>query len=196
MPNPYNTKAYPLAWPKGRPRTKVRSTSKFGSRSLAVALDLVKKELARLHASYVVVSSNVPLRADGNPYSNPGRMPDPGVAVYFRLEDEPITLSCDKWNSVEENLYALAKHVEAMRGIERWGVGSVSQTFAGFKELPSSVEPDWWIVLGVGPNATRDQVLAAHREKARTAHPDRGGAAGDMQAINTARDRALATLAQ
>ena len=185
-------KAYPLAWPTGRPRTKSRTSSKFGDRTLAKAFQALKAELARLGAQYVVISTNVPLKANGEPYSDPGRMPDPGAAAYFRLKDKPYVLSCDRWTSVEENIYALSKHVEAMRGMERWGVGSVEQTFAGFKELAADSEPAWWSVLGLGDNASVEEIQRAHRLLAMAAHPDRGGSEAAMQRINVARDKGLA----
>lgn len=184
-------KAYPLAWPNGRPRSSHRSHSKFGDRTLAKSLDALKAELSRLGAQYVVVSSNVPLKANGDPYSDPGRMPDPGVAVYFQLKSKPYSLSCDKWISVEDNMYALAKHIEAMRGQDRWGVGTVEQAFAGFKELPNDTGPDWWNVLGISEDASIEEIQRAHRAKAMHAHPDRGGSEAAMQQINVARDRAL-----
>jgi hypothetical protein len=41
-------------------------------------------------------------------------------------------------------------------------------------------------VLGVAPSATADQVRAAYRAAARDHHPDAGGDAGRMQAVNAA----------
>jgi hypothetical protein len=184
-------KAFPLAWPAGQPRARSRGSSKFRERSLASAFQELKAELTRLGAQYIVISTNVPLKANGEPYSDPGRMPDPGVATYFKLRGKSYALACDRWSTVEENIYALAKHIEAMRGMERWGVGSVEQTFAGFKQLTSESEPDWWVVLGLDARASVDQILAAHRAKAMAAHPDRGGTTEQMTRVNVARDRAL-----
>lgn len=196
-------KAFPLQWPKGRERTKSRTQSRFGDKTIASALRPLKEELERLRAQYVVISTNVPVKANGDPYSDPGRMPDPGVAVYIRLKDKPYVLSCDRWVSVEENLYAIAKHIEALRGMERWGVASLEQTFAGFKELTATAGEgeDPWTVLGMEPMggnlsrpAAEAEVMAAHRRLARTAHPDAGGSVDQMSRINVARDAAIAAL--
>jgi hypothetical protein len=46
-------------------------------------------------------------------------------------------------------------------------------------------------VLGLGPDATSDDVRAARRELAKRHHPDRGGDAVAMQAVNEAADEAL-----
>ncbi len=189
-----SAQAFPLSWPAGRPRTKVRFSSRFGDKSVATAIKPLKAELSRLGASYIVISTNIPLKVNGDPYSDPGRMPDPGCAVYFQLKSKPYCLPCDRWDCVEDNLYAVAKHVEAMRGMERWGVSSVEQAFAGFKELPATAgdsEP-WTTVLGIPDYANAGEIKAAHRVAAQSAHPDRGGSAEQMARINVARDRALA----
>ena len=189
-------KAYPLQWPKGRERTKARTQSRFGDKTIASALRPLKDELDRLRAQYQVISTNVPLKANGDPYSDPGRMPDPGVAVYFRLKDKPYVLSCDRWLTVEENLYAVAKHIEALRGVDRWGVASLEQNFAGFKELTATAGEgeDPWMILGLAPMSSSEAVYIAHRQLAIAAHPDRGGSHDQMSRVNAARDAALAVL--
>lgn len=49
--------------------------------------------------------------------------------------------------------------------------------------------------LGLGPDATADDIRAARRRLAKSHHPDQGGDAGDMQRINEAADAALQDLA-
>ena len=46
-------------------------------------------------------------------------------------------------------------------------------------------------VLGLGPDATSDDVRTARRELAKRHHPDRGGDPAAMQAVNEAADDAL-----
>jgi hypothetical protein len=46
-------------------------------------------------------------------------------------------------------------------------------------------------ILGVGPNATRDEIKAAYAKLMRVAHPDQGGTTGLAAQINAARDRLL-----
>ncbi len=47
---------------------------------------------------------------------------DRGVAVYFTHLRRSMCFTCDKWDQVEDNLYAIVKTIETLRGIERWGV--------------------------------------------------------------------------
>ena len=46
-------------------------------------------------------------------------------------------------------------------------------------------------ILGVGPQASRADILAAYGRLIRLAHPDKGGTAGLAAQLNTARDRLL-----
>jgi hypothetical protein len=143
------TEAYPLAWPAGWPRiaagtarraqfnVKVKDPAKSYVTKTAVTLYVGRErlldELRRLGATDVVLSSNIPTRLDGLPYSKAREPDDHGVAVYFRIKSQPRVLACDKWDRVADNMAALAAHVEAIRGQLRWGVGSLEQAFGGYK---------------------------------------------------------------
>ncbi len=51
--------------------------------------------------------------------------------------------------------------------------------------------PDPFATLGLGPDATRDDIRAARRRLAKAHHPDQGGDPVSMQTINEAADAAL-----
>ncbi len=115
---------------------------------------------------------------------------DPGVAVYFRLRNLPHAIACDKWTRVSDNLTAIAKHIDAIRGQLRWGCATVDQVFAGFKALPAVGERrPWWTVLGFEtPPPDFGPVERKRDELARRHHPDRGGNVNQMAEINAAYD--------
>jgi DnaJ-class molecular chaperone len=46
-------------------------------------------------------------------------------------------------------------------------------------------------VLGVGPEATPEEIQAAYTRLMRMAHPDKGGTTGLATQLNAARDRLL-----
>jgi hypothetical protein len=102
-----------------------------------------------------------------------------------------MCFACDRWDRAQDDIYAIAMTIEALRGIERWGSGSmVEQAFTGFVALPPprSVSTDPWELLGIRPGATEAEIDAAYREKAKKAHPDApGGSVEAMQALNEAR---------
>jgi DnaJ domain len=145
---------------------------------MADCCEFLQGELNRLGATRVVLSTNTPRKINGEPYANQKQPADTGAAVYFEFKRKPVSLACDKWDRVEDNVQAIAKHIEALRGQERWGVGTMEQAFRGYQALPAVGESEasiWWQVLGVPVNATEEQVRQAYRILVKKFHPDTGG---------------------
>jgi hypothetical protein len=212
---------YPLSWPTGWKRTPAheRQRADFGKTTVqtyterhydgrpdetktrkrkaaltaADAAIRLEAELDRLGAENAKLSTSQKLRMDGTPRSDLSEPADVGAAVYFTLDGKPRCLACDRWTRVADNIAALAQHIDALRRIERYGVGTMEQAFAGYAALPPT-SADWAIVLGVSATATREQIIAAHRKLATEHHPDKGGRLEDMARINQARDLALKTV--
>ena len=185
---------YPLAWPIGRPRTDNRVRAQFKV-SMATAIADMQFELKMLRAVDVVISTNQELRRDGLPRGDRGPPRDPGVAVYFNRKKRPMCIACDRWSTIDDNMRAVGKTLEAIRSIERWGSGSmVEAAFAGFTALPAPEQP--WQILGVKHDASKAEIEAAFRALAQKWHPDRN--AGDeyqFKRVSTARDRMIEDLA-
>jgi hypothetical protein len=181
--------AYPLYWPEGWKRTNYREHSRFKT-GFGAARNLLFAELARMGAQKIILSTNVPLRNDGLPRAN--MRPDgndPGVAIYFQRKGKAMVFACDKYRDACDNIYAIAKTIDAMRGIERWGASDMMErAFSGFKQLTSG--KDWWEVLQVPENALPGDVQRAYMRLAMEAHPDRGGSPERMSEMNVARDAA------
>lgn len=171
------TEAYPLSWPDGRPRTKSirRQCSRFGNTSVHSEAWFVLDEIRRLGGRYAVVSTDVELRNDGLPYSSRKAPEDPGVAVYFEKSGKQMAFACDRWDCVPDNIRAIGKTIEAIRGIERWGSGDMmAAAFTGFEALPAPDKTPWWEVLGFAsrPLGSIDFIEAQYRALAIDAHPD------------------------
>lgn len=213
------TQRYPLSWPTGWKRTPrhQRQRAAFSasskrvvagvngqshtsreSRSLTVA-DALKRlsgELSRLGATREVLSTNVVLRIDGLPRSGQPEPDDPGAAAYFHLKGQPRCLACDKWTRVADNIAAIAQHIDALRRIDRYGVGTLDQAFAGYAALPANTAANWRDVFGfkadepVGWDAVSDRF----RDMARRAHPDAGGSDLEMARLSEAKNFAKVEL--
>ncbi len=183
----------PLEWPTGRKRATWREDAKFrhdgGRLPFDKAVKRLEGELDRLGAKDVRLTMNVERSLSGKPIGSVTPS-DPGAALYFMLKQKPYVLACDKWDRLADNIGALAAHIEALRGQERWGVSEgVEQAFAGHAALPPPKTP--WQVLGIPEGSNEIIIRQAHRKLATLAHPDNGGSDDAMAELNRARDEAL-----
>lgn len=166
------TEAYPLQWPAGRPRTNRPQSSRF-SVSFAAARDSLFHELRLMGAKLPVLSTNITLRQDGIPYANQRQPEDKGVAIYFEYKGKSVCFACDRWDKVEDNIQAVRKTIEALRGISRWGTGDmVDAAFHGFAALPPPAQDKWFDVLGVPDSASQEQIRLAFKSKYQSAKND------------------------
>lgn len=186
--------AYPLTWPEAQPRTHAmrRRVSQFVI-GFGRARDDLLRELDLLGARQVIISSNVPVRRDGLPLANASEPVDPGVALYFERKGKPYAIACDTYQKVRHNLRAIGVTVASLRTIERHGSSRMlEQAFTGFASLPAHmVEPSWWDVLEISPEASVQDIVVAHKRLAEKHHPDVGGTHERMARVNRARDVAL-----
>lgn len=187
--------AYPLEWPAGWPRTKRPGSSRFDVTQARAQTDLLG-EIKKLGGRYPIISSMVTLRRDGFPYANQARPDDTGVAVYFEMDGTQKVFACDQYNVVGDNIRAIGKTIEAIRGIKRWGASDLlERTLSAFDALPPPGEakaPLWPTVLGISPDASVEAIEAAFRSKAKKTHPDVPGGSHDAYlAIQAAKEAAL-----
>src|SRR5687768_15615461 len=179
--------SYPLAWPKDFPRTKWPEPGRFRT-SFAAALKNVEDSLKLFaHDSQrdlrgVVISSNRTLK---------DRYPeDAGAAIWFQWDGLQVSIPIDRYNTVEANLQAIHKILEAKRIELRHGTLEIVR--AGFKGflLAAPTGRRWWEVLGVSEHASEEEKRDAYRRLASAHHPDKGGSAEAMAEINAAWERA------
>lgn len=215
--------AYPLAWPSTHLRTPAskRERARFNSkgssgaqRSVTVAegrdrvLDALEAYTPggghrRIPSRSIIISTNVPPARKGRGPAGGQREPDdPGVCVYFELDGHPYALPSDAWDTVGGNLAAVAAHLEALRGIARWKVGSSEQAFRGYAALPAAGEGSgtpWWDVLGVARTVSLADAKRAWQGRALKLHPDVAGTSPEARqawdALQQAWDQARAALA-
>lgn len=188
--------AFPLTWPEGRERTKHRVSSQFRGTFEVIRKELCN-ELDRMGAENVILSSNLPLRADGMPRSGVHRLDDPGVAVYFKHKGRDMCFACDKYLLVWENFRAILRTIEAIRGIERWGSSDMMErAFRGFVALSEKAGEYWREVFEIpeGVKVTKEHIDRAFRMAAHVYHPDKGGTVEEWQRIIDARANAYKDL--
>jgi hypothetical protein len=194
MNNYESTRAYPLYWPESWPRTESNKIKRaqFKDRSVFVARKELEFEVRRFGGRDLIISSNLELKLDGTPRSNQRQPTDKGVAVFFERKGESMALACDVYSTVEDNLWALVRTLDALRQIERDGSPAlINRAFKGFAALPDPDARQWWEVLSVDKTADNDTIRKAYFTLARQHHPDKGGDAVMFDQVQKAYDLAI-----
>jgi len=195
--------ASPLTWPEGWKRSESQERSRFKTKkhtgygfnevTIAKATDFVLAELDRMGIPdpEVIISTNLRLKNDGYPYSSQREPEDKGVAVWFYdiYQQSQRVIALDKYDRIADNLYAVGKTIEAMRGIERWGSGEIlERAFTGFDALPSPENvsaKSWRDVLNYF-GSDLSEARKVYRKLRSKVHPDNGGSAGEYHQVKIA----------
>lgn len=148
-------------------------------------LDRLEDEIGRLKGSDVVIGVVVDesqigfsgnLKAGGRT-----RFAHRGVEVSF---DTPkrgrLVFHTDAYDDVTANLRAIGLGLEALRAVDRHGITSTAEQYAGF----AAIGPG-------GPDPSRGKVLAEHHgsvaEALKRTHPDHGGDPHDLADVQAYR---------
>lgn len=179
-------------WPGG----KVTPPGQRGSPFSAGWSDTKKKliaELRQLNARNPVIMlalSEADIRRDGLPYAD-CRPAHPGVVIAFDSKHGPLKLPCDSCREWQQNVRAIAYHLEHLRLSALYGVGRYGEQYRGWKQLPPataqaatmSVEDAVRFVMRsaglaasiAGVLHNPDAYKSGYREAAKRLHPDVNG---------------------
>jgi len=186
--------AYPLHYPINHARTPEAALkpAQFAT-TFARARNTALYNLRLLQAEEVIISSNIPQRADGLPFpAGDKSLLDPGIAVYFTLYGEKRVVCCDAFLSVADNMQAISKSLEALRGLQRWRCSNILKlALAGFKAFPEA--GTFWKTFDLEEKpATMEELKKAYRIKVAIVHPGiPGGSREQYELLNAAYQTAL-----
>lgn len=130
---------------------------------------------------------NVPLQRVNQVNFMPG---EEAVTVRYWKDEHEVILTMDSQEWPAGNLRALYLCLDAMRLLEVRGMADTVRSAYRQLEAPKT-QRDPWEVLGLRPGASREDVEAMYRVRARAAHPDNGGSSEAMAELNAARAAAL-----
>lgn len=192
--------------------TKYRKVSNFKA-GFSSTMDILDRELWAVNAGAVVVQLAVHDRdVKGNGSLRATARPDhPGVVVSFtspRLGK--VRFTCDRFTDWQDNLRAIALGMEALRKVDRYGITSDGQQYAGFRAIEAAetarafetVEDAATFIATHAldaPHGGRAERIAAamldddelvdtyYRRAAKRAHPDAGGDDTTMARLTVAR---------
>lgn len=179
-------------WPGARTPASERRRSPFKVIWTRV-LDELDLELHHLGARSIKLRLSVrerDLRIDGQLRAD-ARPSDPSVLLEFvagRLDGEPLLVyRCDTFKYWQDNVLAIARGLNALRLVDRYGVTAKGEQYHGFKSLPSTASTTLTasaaaeIIARFGGKTSSGVLLDAEvaRQAIRSAvfqtHPDRNG---------------------
>jgi hypothetical protein len=128
------------------------------------------------------------------------------VEIIFDRAGRRYIFRGEKYSGYLDNLRAVQLTISYLyRALEEYGVTSANskldsvfaQFFLGFEATPDDSalllgdSGQWWIILGVSRDASKDAVINAYKALAKIHHPDAGGAAADFQRLRRAYEQAI-----
>lgn len=180
--------AYPLCWPIGYERKSEQRKSRFKG-TLGAARDFVQAEIERMKATDLIISTNIPLKQNGELYADwqRYRIDDHGVAIYFTINGEQKSLCCDTYKSIWENMYAIGRAIDALRMIDRDGVSEfLKRAFTGFKAIEGPGANNQWVILGIEQTNDKEGIKQAYYRQAKAWQAD----GKQLTDLNLAREQA------
>jgi hypothetical protein len=198
-------------WPRDLTATRVRSpfSATWGSTT-----QLLRSELRHLGVDVdstdgrddVVLQIAIApeaLRLDGRLRSR-ADVAHPGVILAIESRHGPLSYACDRFTTWRDNLRAIALALEALRKVDRYGIGETGQQYTGWQQLPAGgTTPSQALSVADAERVLREQAGAgepgdstdlgtltqAYRRAVAATHPDRpGGSREAFDAVQAAAD--------
>lgn len=195
----YRVKPLPAVWPGKATPMYQRKRPQFKT-IWSRALDLLEREIHMLSGKNVEIAVDVDerhLRNDGQLRAD-ARPRTPAVIVSFDARKERLAFPCDTFTFWQENVDAIARALEALRMVDRYGVQTGKQ-YTGFKAIPASTEATFTtqaaaeFIQGLTSvnvfeiMRVRDSAKSALRIAAAKAHPDSGGSSDQFNRVQLAK---------
>lgn len=140
---------------------------------------LLEYEVDRLDGYDLVVELDVlpgDISVTGTALKAYARPAMPGVVVAFGSKHGPLVYASERFNDWRANLRAVAKSLEALRAVDRYGVSGHGEQYTGWAQIeaaPSSAVRAAEQILGITAGDHTPEALKAALRRARAAaHPD------------------------
>jgi hypothetical protein len=204
------------AWPGKMTRDAERQFSPFRRSSmsngyrrdevpLGDTLQLLERELKALgcrdEAVLQVAVRERDIRLDGG-IRDDAKPDHPGVILNFKSRHGELSYACDTFRTWTANLRAIAKGLEALRLVDRYGVGNGAQ-YTGYRALGAGtpmpaaqvsvadaaqlIASTAWPESEIDPQEVIDNLDLAYKEAAKRLHPDAGGTDAEFQRLQEAK---------
>ncbi len=165
------------SWATKTPSSERENTNKFSSNFRTSKRDL-KAEMRRMDVDRWTLEDVT------------GSSGFPGVVVRWTLDGVDYAVACDRYTTKRDNLRESYLWIKETRKRADRPVQTGEDEFAAAR-LPSAGEvveaaPSPYVVLEVEPDADREAIRDAYRERIKTAHPDNGGSEAEFKQVKQA----------
>lgn len=166
--------------------TRQRRASNF-SATFSDTLRILRREIYNLvdtkaqqdSAEVLIAIPAGAFRLDGRPYAN-AKAEHPGIMFSIDSRHGHLSYPCDTFTSWQDNLRAVAKALEALRMVDRYGVTKRGEQYRGFLAIEATAAPSGFTSAEVAlewladaANVSRmGEPRAILRLAKRAAHPD------------------------
>jgi hypothetical protein len=167
----------PLNWPESTPVTSLmqqRSDNGFSpDMPLTDALNFLNSEIETAGINHAVLYLDVEQPHVERLRKKVGSRT--GACLHIKYRDRGYIITCDRWQKLEHNIYAMHLAIRQWYNMERWGIGSLAALMAGFEaeRTPDVAEgmPDNVVeclnLFGLSGSATLEDAIAIYHRRAK-----------------------------
>ncbi len=174
----------PLSWPDSIPVTPLmqqRSDNGFSTEmTLTDAINFLKSEIESIGIGQAVLYLDIEQPQVERLRKKVGSRT--GACLHIKYRDKSYIITCDRWQRLEHNIYAMHLVLRQWCNMERWGIGSLSTFMAGFEidyaddMTISSVISENIVeclkTFGLGITATLEDATAIYHRRAKALADD------------------------
>jgi hypothetical protein len=154
-------------------------------------VEILATELRLLRAKHIVLQVALDermIRLDGFPRAD-ARASHPGVILSFDSKWGPLQYASDEFTKWEDNLRGIAKSMEALRLVDRYGVSKKGEQYRGWRALPTGGSGDDPVQSLTFDKAERlIEQLGGRAAALKKTHPDTGGDQEQVRIVLAALD--------
>ncbi len=176
----------PLRWPDSivvTPFAKQSNDSGFSpNMSLTDAINFLKEEIEALNIGQATLYTDFEQPHVERLRKKVGGRT--GACLYIGYRDHNYVITCDKWQRLEHNIYAMHLVLRQWSNMPRWGIGNLSTLMAGFEveyirdsndTFSSEDIVECLKTFGLGSSATIEDATAIYHRRAKSLAHDNDG---------------------
>lgn len=171
----------PLSWPSSivaTPFMRQRSDSGFSPNlTLTEAINFLKEEIENLTIGSAVLYTDIEQLHVERIRKKIGNRT--GACLHIKHSGKEYIITCDRWQSLEHNIYSLHLVLRQWGNITKWGIGNLDMLMAGFEAGRSYSEhsnsgdiAECLKIFGLGSTATIDDAIAIYHRRAKMVADD------------------------